>query len=413
MRIRIYAALLFLALSCAAFAQNTTIKGKVTDRDGNVVDGAQVLFQGDKESGVKYTLKTNKKGEFFSLGIRKGVYDVTVSKDGNTIYREQVAVDYNQDKNNFDFDARKATPFGVQVEPAAKPAQTQPGAPGDQPAAAGQQPEIDPNKPIVLTEEQKKKLTPEQLKEYEKYQQTMSYNATVKNVNATLAQAKAANEAGNPDQAAQLVSQVTQASPNLALPWAVLGQYQLNAAKKATDPPGRLERYNAAATSFQKGISVVEGAAEGQPDARLKVDLPKWRLGYGNALVGSRKYDEAIKVFEQAAQEAGTVDPKAAASANYNAGVAAVNAGKTDIAVTYFDKTIAADPTHADAYYQKGVALLGKATVDKAGKMVAPAGTEEAFDKYLELAPDGPNAEGAKQMLEAMGSKVPTRYKKK
>src|SRR3954466_5946956 len=169
MRNKIYATLMLLLLSCAAFGQNTSIKGKVTDRDGRTVEGAQVLFQGDKESGAKYTLKTNKKGEFFSLGIRRGVYDVNVAKDGQPIYKGQVAVDFDENKNEFDFDARKGTPFGVQSDEEAKrgskqaqpqAAQSQPGAQGaaGQATAGGQQPAVDPNKPIVLTEEQKKKL---------------------------------------------------------------------------------------------------------------------------------------------------------------------------------------------------------------------------------------------------------------
>lgn len=406
MQNKLNAVLMFALLSCAAFAQSTAVKGKVIDRDGHVVEGAQVVFLGDKEIGTKYTLKTNKKGEFFSLGFRAGTYDVTVSKDGNPIYKSQVAVDYDQNKNDFDFDVRKAAPFGASSGQGSKPVQGQGGQ------AAAVSPEIDPNKPIVLTEEQKKKLTPEQLKEYEQYQKTMNYNATVKNVNATLTQAKAANDAGNPAQAAELLSPVTQQNPNLALPWAVLGQYQLNAAKKSSDTATRQGFYDAAAASFQKGITAVESAAEGQPDARLKVDLPKWRVGYGSALVGSRKYDDAIKAFDQAAQES-AADAKFGALANYNAGIAATNAGKSDVAIAYYDKAIAADPTLADAYYQKGVALLGKATVDKSGKMVAPSGTEEAFDKYLELAPNGPNAEAAKQMLETIGAKISTGFKKK
>ena len=85
------------------------------------------------------------------------------------------------------------------------------------------------------------------------------------------------------------------------------------------------------------------------------------------------------------------------------------NANKTDEAVKAYDKAIAADPTKAEAYYYKGIALLGKATV-KGDKMIAPEGTAEAFNKYLELKPDGPLAEPAKQMLATIGAKVQTSY---
>ena len=61
--------------------------------------------------------------------------------------------------------------------------------------------------------------------------------------------------------------------------------------------------------------------------------------------------------------------------------------GRT-MAIVAFDKCIAADPNRADAYYQKGVNLIGKATL-QGDKMVAPPGTAEAFQKYLELRPPG------------------------
>ncbi|HSB74897.1 MAG TPA: hypothetical protein VLC12_04560, partial [Terriglobales bacterium] len=77
-----------------------------------------------------------------------------------------------------------------------------------------------------------------------------------------------------------------------------------------------------------------------------------------------------------------------------------------------FDKAIAADPNKADAYYWKGVNLLGKATTDKEGKMTAPPGTAEAFNKYLELQPQGTYADAAKQMLASIGASVETSFGK-
>jgi len=51
--------------------------------------------------------------------------------------------------------------------------------------------------------------------------------------------------------------------------------------------------------------------------------------------------------------------------------------------------------------------------VDKSGKMVAPQGTADDFNKYLELQPNGPYAEGAKQMLDTLGQKVSAGFGKK
>ena len=51
--------------------------------------------------------------------------------------------------------------------------------------------------------------------------------------------------------------------------------------------------------------------------------------------------------------------------------------------------------------------------ITKQGKMIAPPGTVDDFNKYLELQPTGPYAEGAKQMLDTLGAKVTTGFKKK
>jgi hypothetical protein len=55
--------------------------------------------------------------------------------------------------------------------------------------------------------------------------------------------------------------------------------------------------------------------------------------------------------------------------------------------------------------------MVGKATL-KGDKMEAPPGTDEAFNKYLELQPTGQFAEPAKQMLASIGAEVQTSFGK-
>jgi tetratricopeptide (TPR) repeat protein len=107
------------------------------------------------------------------------------------------------------------------------------------------------------------------------------------------------------------------------------------------------------------------------------------------------------------------LNPSGASQYYYNLGAILTNAGKLDDAIAAFDKAIAADPTKPEPYYQKGVNLISKATTDASGKVKAAPGTEEALNKYLELAPTGPNAEAAKGMLQYIGSKVEVDYGKK
>ena len=101
--------------------------------------------------------------------------------------------------------------------------------------------------------------------------------------------------------------------------------------------------------------------------------------------------------------------PANAATYYFNEGAVFTNTNKSDEAIAAFDKAIQADPTKAAAYYWKGVALVGKATT-KGDKMVAPDGTAQAFNKYLELEPTGQYAQPAKDMLAAIGAPVQTTY---
>jgi tetratricopeptide (TPR) repeat protein len=122
----------------------------------------------------------------------------------------------------------------------------------------------------------------------------------------------------------------------------------------------------------------------------------------------SNKVDDAVTNYSKAAE----LDSAHAVMYLFNEGAILTNAGKVDQAIVAFDKVIAADPTKADAYYWKGVNLIGKATL-KGDKMVAPEGTAEAFQKYLELQPDGKLAQPAKDMLASIGATVETGFGKK
>ena len=62
MRNKIFAVLILALFTGLAAAQTTTIKGKVTDREGKPMEGAKVQFK-NIDDGTKYDLKTNKKGE--------------------------------------------------------------------------------------------------------------------------------------------------------------------------------------------------------------------------------------------------------------------------------------------------------------------------------------------------------------
>jgi tetratricopeptide (TPR) repeat protein len=366
---------LMAALSApSAFADVTgTVKGVCKDVDGNPIVGAQVEWL-NTETGHKYDLKTNNKGEYFSLGIVAGKYTITLSKDGKEIFHFN-GFNVALDENKLDFDLKKEM----------------------QAAAQGQG------------------MTPEQAKQQKELQEKIAKeNNTIKSLNESLAAAKQAGDAGDFDTAINTMTQATQVDPNRELLWAKLGDYNLSSAAKQTDSSEKAKRYDAAATAYQKALDLKQKALEADPgkksaDANKQLAAFYNNLGKADAQLG--KTDEAVKAYNQAAQ----LDPAGAGMYYFNLGAILTNGNvKNDAemrkaAVEAFDKAIAADPTKADAYYWKGTNLIGAATL-QGDKMIAPPGTAESFQKYLELQPAGPHAEEAKAMLQGLGSTVETSY---
>ena len=163
------------------------------------------------------------------------------------------------------------------------------------------------------------------------------------------------------------------------------------------------KKYPEAIDAYTKAVQI--GATQTRPNAKQM--MASYYNNLGQAYARTNKVPESIDAYNKAAEQ----DPTRASQFYYNEGAVLTNTGKTDDANAAFTKAIQADPNHADAYYQRAINSLQKATVDKQGKMIAPPGTADDFNKYLELEPTGPYADGAKQMLETLGAKVSTGFK--
>jgi tetratricopeptide (TPR) repeat protein len=373
-----FAILLFVVLALGlcvppVFAQASgTVKGVCKDAQGNPVADAIVVWQ-NMDNGQKYTLKTNKKGEYFSLGLTPGKYLVTLYKNPDDL-KANKEMDHVKgftvqlDENTLDMDVKK------EMESAAK----------------GQG------------------LSPEQLKQMQEQQaKTAKENNTVKSLNEKLNAAKTAADAGDFDTAIASLTEATQMDATRDLLWFKLGDYNRMSASKQTDPAEKQKRYASAIEDYQKAIDLKK-AATNDKDPNAAKNLAAYYNNLAEAYSKANKTDDAVKTYELAAQ----ADPTNAAQYYFNTGAVLTNAGKVDDALAAFNKVIAADPNRADAYYWKGVNMIGKATL-QGDKMVAPPGTAEAFQKYLELQPTGTYADAAKQMLASIGSSVETNYGKK
>lgn len=363
---------LMLALSAPLlFAQAAgTVKGVCKDAQGNPIADAIVVYA-NQDNGQKYTLKTNKKGEYFSLGIATGHYNVALYKNADDLKANKELFHFGKvpvtlDENVLDFDLKK------QAEDTAK----------------GQG------------------LTPEQLKQMQEAQEKQKKEGnTIKSLNEKIVAANTSIKAGDYDAAIATLTEATQIDATRDVIWAQLADAYRGAALKQTDRAEKTKRLDEAVTDYQKAIDLKQKGMETKKTPEDSKQLAAYYNNQGEAAGKAGKIDDAVKAYTQAAQ----VNPEGAAGYYYNIGAVLTNAGKVDDAIAAFDKCIAADPTKADAYYQKGVNMIGKATL-QGDKMVAPAGTADAFQKYLELQPTGPYADVAKQMLSSIGASVEVGY---
>jgi len=229
--------------------------------------------------------------------------------------------------------------------------------------------------------------------------------STVGKLNDKLNAAKTAADAGDFDTAIAALTEATQLDATRDLIWFKLGDYYRMSAPKQTDPAEKQKRLDSAVESYQKAVDIKKAAPPDKDPALAAKTLAAYYNNLADAYSRDKKIDDAVKTYELSAQ----TDPASAAQAYFNIGAVLTNAGKVDDAIAAFDKCIAADPTRAEAYYQKGVNLLGKATL-QGDKTIPAPGTVEALQKYLEIAPTGPNAQNAKDLLASLGAKVETTY---
>jgi tetratricopeptide (TPR) repeat protein len=117
---------------------------------------------------------------------------------------------------------------------------------------------------------------------------------------------------------------------------------------------------------------------------------PVW-VSLGDALMDSRRFAEAIEAYQKGL----ALDPKNV-NAQVDMGTCYRGLGKFDTAVEEYRKAINIDPNFPNAHRNLGV-VLSYDLHDKA------QGIKE-FKKYLELAPNAPDAEVIKQTIQNLSS---------
>src|ERR1700724_381095 len=299
-----FAMLVFVVLVlglCASslFGQASgTVKGVAKDVQGNpIVDG--VVIFANQDNGQKYPLKTNKKGEYFSLGVAPGKYLVTLYKTAEDAKANKELFHVNGfqvqlDENTLDFDLKKEKERKAQG----------------------------------------KGLTPEQIKQMQEAKAKQEKEgSTIKALNEKLSAATTALQGGDFDTAIIALNEANQMDPSRDLIWFELGDAYRLSANKQTDPAEKQKRLDASVAAYQKAVQVKQAVTnEKDPDAAKK--LAAYYNNLADALNKSKKIDDAVKAYEKAAQ----VDPSSAAQSYFNIGAVYTNAGRADDANVAFDK---------------------------------------------------------------------------
>ena len=186
------------------------------------------------------------------------------------------------------------------------------------------------------------------------------------------------------------------AKPDASVLWAQLGQAQLGLARAKRDS----KKYDEAETAFKKVIELEAVSKKPNPSTQGAA-----QAGLGEIYARTGKVPEAHAAYDEAAK----VNPTQATFYLKNEMVVFFQENNADAQVAVADEVIKDDPTMALAYYLKGNGLVSKATVDpKTNMLVAPPGCEDAYKKYLELAPTGQYAADVKSILATLHAALPS-----
>jgi tetratricopeptide (TPR) repeat protein len=360
----ILAAALFSTLAPRAAAQTGTISGQVLDINGKPWVG--LTMQAESEQGAKQTAKTDSDGKYSIPGLRPGNYTVTVAA--------------------FPPPNDKQPPYGlakVRVE-------------------SGGEAKADANFKDIMSkqgaavQEQVKKQEEAKVK-FEGMKAHFNAGTAIleqeKAAKAELQKAPAAERDAAKQKVSDLADQAAkeykaaqeaagEKDPNLHLLWAKLGE--------AYDTAGRNEE---AAQAYQQAIAA-------------KPDAPGYYNNLGNVLARMGKIDEAKAAYTKSAE----LDPTNAATAWRNFGISLYNANRLGDAVEPLQKSAELDPKNAQTWYLLGASLVYKMTLKKVGDKEVPEfapGTIEAYQKAIELDPNGTYGQQAKAGLEQLQQMAP------
>jgi tetratricopeptide (TPR) repeat protein len=299
-----------------------------------------------KEVKQHLEVKTDKKGHYVHAGLNSGLYRISVNWEGKEIYYF----------DNTRVTASDTTKLDLNLKEQVEKAKAQPREPT---------PEDKEVETKIVEAKNKHETMKARFEKGREYMQAKQYEQAVEEFKA----------AGEMD-------------PRQYVVFAMMAE-----AYKG------LRKFDEAIQSYTKALTTLAEKPDAQVEAGYHMNLA---LVY--AMAGNM--ENAAAETKKAAE----LNPATGSKAYFNLAATLVNSGKTEEAIGAFQKAIEIDPSNADAHYQLGISLMSKAQITPEGKTVPAPGTLEAFQKYLDLQPNGPFAATAKNMIEMMGAKIETKF---
>jgi tetratricopeptide (TPR) repeat protein len=358
------AALMVAALICflaprAAAQYDGTISGKILDVEAKPWVGLGI--QSVSDQGVKSETKTDKDGGFIIRGLRSGIYDVNIILPApNQPFVVKVRVQSGGDPAKVDINFK------------------------EEQAKAGAQ----------VAEQQKK-----QEEEKQKFQGMKAHFDAGVALLDQIKQAKLDLAKATPEQRDPVKQQITDLSGK-----AVTELEGAKAAAPEKDPNMQLI-YARLADAYDAAGRTDDAIAAYQQAIALK-PLAAYYNNLGGVYGRAGKIDEATAAYQKSAE----LDPANAAQAWRNFGITLYNANRLPDAVAPLQKSVELDPKNAQAWYLLGASLVSKMTSKQNGakmEFVLAPGTLEAYQKAVELDPNGPWGQQAKQGVEQLQAIIP------
>jgi tetratricopeptide (TPR) repeat protein len=191
---------------------------------------------------------------------------------------------------------------------------------------------------------------------------------------------------------------------------------ELNAALQAMKPedPNRSVVLSQLGLAYESVSKWKEAADMYQQSIAIKPDVPANYNNLGNDLAKLGKVEEAKAAYQHYVD----LDPANAAVAWRNLGAVLYQANRMKEAIEPLQKATTIDPKDAQAWLLLGIAMVNTMEFKTVGDKITPViqpGTIEAYQKAIDLDPNGRVGAEAKQglaSLQAMGVGVDTRIGK-